>query len=143
MHGTGLGAMGSDRAPAKGSGGPNPMGDVFDDNYDTFKALLDTFSPSEVVKRLEQFGVEQEVVQRIRERHERETMVGGRGLLRTPERVSHEPRPLGWQWVARTQWAMRARQAAGPEWGEPADRVGHHCVGRTPIAGCARDRDHR
>lgn len=64
------------------------MGDVFDDNYDTFKALLDTFPPSEVVKRLEQFGVEQEVVQRIRERHERETKVGGRGSLRTPERFS-------------------------------------------------------
>lgn len=50
------------------------MGEAFDDNYETFKALLDAFPPSEAVKRLEQFGIKQEVVQRIRERHEQETI---------------------------------------------------------------------
>ncbi|MFG2925947.1 Z1 domain-containing protein [Streptomyces sp. NPDC048305] len=50
------------------------MGDAFDDNYETFKALLDAFPPSEAVKRLELFGIEQDVVQRIRDRHEQETV---------------------------------------------------------------------
>ncbi|MFD7886004.1 Z1 domain-containing protein [Streptomyces bauhiniae] len=42
--------------------------------YDTFKALLDTFPPSEAVKRLEMLGVGIEVIQRIRERHEQQTI---------------------------------------------------------------------
>ncbi|NJP66686.1 Z1 domain-containing protein [Streptomyces spiramenti] len=50
------------------------MGDAFDDNYETFKALLDAFPPSEAVKRLELFGIEHEVVQQIRDRHERDTV---------------------------------------------------------------------
>ncbi len=50
------------------------MYDEFDDNYDTFKALLDAFTPAEAVKRLENFGIEQEVIQKIRERHEQRTI---------------------------------------------------------------------
>ncbi|MFJ6907398.1 Z1 domain-containing protein [Streptomyces griseoluteus] len=42
--------------------------------YETFKALLDTFPPSEAVKRLEMLGVGIEVIQRIRERHEQQTI---------------------------------------------------------------------
>ncbi|MFD6332660.1 Z1 domain-containing protein [Streptomyces niveus] len=69
------GASGVGRTPrSESEGKPNLMGDAFDDNYETFKALLDTFPPSEAVKRLEQFGIEQEVVQRIRERHEQDTI---------------------------------------------------------------------
>ncbi|MER8028505.1 Z1 domain-containing protein [Streptomyces bauhiniae] len=50
------------------------MSDEFDGMYDTFKALLDTFPPSEAVKRLEMLGVDSEVIQRIRERHEQQTI---------------------------------------------------------------------
>ncbi|OAH13399.1 Z1 domain-containing protein [Streptomyces jeddahensis] len=50
------------------------MTDEFDDMYETFKALLDAFPPSESVKRLEQFGISPDVVQRIRERHEQQTI---------------------------------------------------------------------
>ncbi|WP_330290708.1 Z1 domain-containing protein [Streptomyces sp. NBC_00576] len=50
------------------------MTDEFDDMYETFKALLDSFPPSESVKRLEQFGIHPDVVQRIRERHEQQTV---------------------------------------------------------------------
>ncbi|MGW4445180.1 Z1 domain-containing protein [Streptomyces sp. NPDC004682] len=50
------------------------MSDEFDDMYETFKALLDTFPPSEAVKRLEGLGVGSEVVQKIRERHEQQTI---------------------------------------------------------------------
>jgi hypothetical protein len=50
------------------------MNDAFDDNYDTFKALLDSFPPAEVVKRLEQLGIPADVIQRIRERHEAQTI---------------------------------------------------------------------
>lgn len=50
------------------------MSDEFDGMYDTFKALLDTFPPSEAVKRLEMLGVGIEVIQRIRERHEQQTI---------------------------------------------------------------------
>ncbi|MBO2461448.1 Z1 domain-containing protein [Actinomadura violacea] len=50
------------------------MNDAFEGNYDTFKALLDSFPPTEVVKRLEQFGIPADVIQRIQERHEAETI---------------------------------------------------------------------
>ncbi|MFF9360660.1 Z1 domain-containing protein [Streptomyces griseoluteus] len=50
------------------------MSDEFDGMYETFKALLDTFPPSEAVKRLEMLGVGIEVIQRIRERHEQQTI---------------------------------------------------------------------
>jgi hypothetical protein len=50
------------------------MIDEFDDMYDTFKALLDTFPPSEAVKRLEQLGIGPEVVEQIRGRHEQHTI---------------------------------------------------------------------
>ncbi|MDX3711250.1 Z1 domain-containing protein [Streptomyces europaeiscabiei] len=50
------------------------MTDAFDDMYETFKALLDSFPPSEAVKRLEQFGIRPDVVQRIREHHEQQTI---------------------------------------------------------------------
>ncbi|MGW2646535.1 Z1 domain-containing protein [Streptomyces sp. NPDC001393] len=50
------------------------MTDEFDGMYDTFKALLDAFPPSEAVKRLEMLGVKPEIVQEIRERHEQHTI---------------------------------------------------------------------
>lgn len=50
------------------------MTDEFDDMYETFKALLDAFPPSESVKRLQQFGIGPDVIERIRERHERQTI---------------------------------------------------------------------
>ncbi|MCX4525742.1 Z1 domain-containing protein [Streptomyces sp. NBC_01551] len=50
------------------------MTDEFNDNYETFVALLDRFPPVEAVKRLESFGVSQDVMQRIRERHEADTI---------------------------------------------------------------------
>ncbi|MET8025080.1 Z1 domain-containing protein [Streptomyces avermitilis] len=50
------------------------MTDEFDDMYETFKALLDAFPPSESVKRLEQFGIGPDIVQLIRERHEQQTI---------------------------------------------------------------------
>ncbi|MEU0391297.1 Z1 domain-containing protein [Streptomyces sp. NPDC006208] len=50
------------------------MSDEFDGMYDTFKALLDAFPPSEAVKRLEQFGISPDIVQQIRERHEQQTI---------------------------------------------------------------------
>ncbi|MFI8235801.1 Z1 domain-containing protein [Streptomyces sp. NPDC085866] len=50
------------------------MTDEFDGMYETFKALLDTFPPSEAVKRLEMLGVGPEIVQEIRDRHERQTI---------------------------------------------------------------------
>ncbi|QOV46875.1 Z1 domain-containing protein [Streptomyces chromofuscus] len=48
------------------------MTDDFDAMYETFQALVETFPPSEAVKRLEILGVEQDVVERIRERHEQQ-----------------------------------------------------------------------
>ncbi|MEZ0065985.1 hypothetical protein ABIA32_001994 [Streptacidiphilus sp. MAP12-20] len=50
------------------------MADELDAMYDTFKALLDAFPPSEAVKRLEQFGISPDIVDRIRERHEEQTI---------------------------------------------------------------------
>jgi Z1 domain len=50
------------------------MTDEIDGMYETFKALLDSFTPSESVKRLEQFGITPEIIQKIRERHERQTI---------------------------------------------------------------------
>ncbi len=50
------------------------MTDEFDGMYDTFKALLDSFPPSEAVKRLEQLGISPDIVQQIRERHEQQTI---------------------------------------------------------------------
>ncbi|MFD7708077.1 Z1 domain-containing protein [Streptomyces sp. NPDC059786] len=50
------------------------MTDEFDDMYATFKALLDSFPPSETVKRLEQLGISEEIVEKIRERHEQQTL---------------------------------------------------------------------
>ncbi|TQS26111.1 Z1 domain-containing protein [Microbispora sp. KK1-11] len=48
--------------------------DEFDDNYDTFKALLDIYTPSEAIKRLELMGASTAVIQKIREQHERQTI---------------------------------------------------------------------
>ncbi|WP_326578321.1 Z1 domain-containing protein [Actinacidiphila glaucinigra] len=50
------------------------MTDDLDGMYDTFKALLDAFSPSEAVKRLEQLGISADIVERIREQHERQVI---------------------------------------------------------------------
>jgi hypothetical protein len=50
------------------------MGDDFEDNYETFLALIDRFPPSEAVKRLEMIGVPPDVVQQIREKHELQTI---------------------------------------------------------------------
>ncbi|WP_411091557.1 Z1 domain-containing protein [Streptomyces sp. 049-1] len=50
------------------------MTDDFDAMYETFQALLETFPPAEAVKRLEVLRVEQDVVERIRERHEQQTI---------------------------------------------------------------------
>ncbi|MGW1050994.1 Z1 domain-containing protein [Streptomyces sp. NPDC001118] len=50
------------------------MTDAFDGMYDTFKALLDAFPPSEAVKRLEMLGVNPEIVREIREHHEQQTI---------------------------------------------------------------------
>lgn len=50
------------------------MTDDFDAMYETFQALLESFPPSEAVKRLELLGVEQHVIEKIRERHEQQTL---------------------------------------------------------------------
>lgn len=50
------------------------MNDEFDDMYETFRTLLDGFTPAEAVKRLEIMRVPAEVVQQIRERHEQQTI---------------------------------------------------------------------
>jgi hypothetical protein len=50
------------------------MTDDFDSMYETFKALLDAFPPSEAVKRLELLGVGPDIVEQIRERHEQQTI---------------------------------------------------------------------
>ncbi|GGT91318.1 Z1 domain-containing protein [Streptomyces lateritius] len=50
------------------------MTGTIDDMYETFKALLDTFPPSEAVKRLQQFGIDAQTIQRIRDRHEQQTI---------------------------------------------------------------------
>lgn len=50
------------------------MTDDFDAMYETFQALLETFPPAEAVKRLELLGVEQHVIEQIRERHEQRTI---------------------------------------------------------------------
>ncbi|MFD9337288.1 Z1 domain-containing protein [Streptomyces sp. NPDC060028] len=50
------------------------MADDFNDNYETFVALLDRFPPAEAVKRLEAFGVSQDIMRRIREQHEQQTV---------------------------------------------------------------------
>jgi hypothetical protein len=55
-------------------GKPIPMVDEFDDNYDTFRAFLDLFAPPEAVKRLERLGIPQDIIERIREQHEQETI---------------------------------------------------------------------
>ncbi|GFE24146.1 Z1 domain-containing protein [Streptomyces nigrescens] len=50
------------------------MADEFDGMYDTFKAILETFPPTESVKRLEQLGISTDIIQRIRDRHEQQTI---------------------------------------------------------------------
>lgn len=50
------------------------MTDEFDGMYDTFKALLDAFTPADSIKRLEQFGIGLDVIQQIRDRHEQEAI---------------------------------------------------------------------
>lgn len=50
------------------------MGDDFEDNYQTFLALIDSFPPAEAVKRLEMFGVPPDTVKQIREKHELQTI---------------------------------------------------------------------
>ncbi|MFE9306216.1 Z1 domain-containing protein [Streptomyces sp. NPDC006706] len=46
----------------------------FEDMYETFKAILDAFPPSEAVKRLNLLGVSQEIIDQIREHHEQQTI---------------------------------------------------------------------
>ncbi|WP_406462617.1 Z1 domain-containing protein [Streptomyces sp. NBC_00111] len=50
------------------------MSDEFDGMYETFKALLESFTPVEAVKRLEQFNISREIVDQIRERHEQQAL---------------------------------------------------------------------
>ncbi|MFE5240127.1 MULTISPECIES: Z1 domain-containing protein [unclassified Streptomyces] len=50
------------------------MSDEFDGMYETFKALLESFTPVEAVKRLEQFNISREIVEQIRERHEQQAL---------------------------------------------------------------------
>ncbi|MGV9596470.1 Z1 domain-containing protein [Streptosporangium sandarakinum] len=50
------------------------MSDEFTDVYDTFRALVDTFTPTEAIKRLELLGVSQAVIQQIKEQHEQQTI---------------------------------------------------------------------
>jgi hypothetical protein len=50
------------------------LSDEFEDAYDTFRALLDAFGPTEAIKRLERMGTGQALLQRIRERHEQQTI---------------------------------------------------------------------
>ncbi|MEV4062200.1 Z1 domain-containing protein [Nonomuraea dietziae] len=50
------------------------MNDEFEDMYDTFRALLDAFTPVEAIKRLELMQVDPTVIQKIREHHERRTI---------------------------------------------------------------------
>ncbi|GAA3118934.1 Z1 domain-containing protein [Planomonospora alba] len=50
------------------------MSDEFADIYDTFRALLDAFTPAEAIKRLELMRVDQAVIQQIREQHEQQTI---------------------------------------------------------------------
>ncbi|MEU5849638.1 Z1 domain-containing protein [Saccharopolyspora shandongensis] len=61
------------------------MIDEFEDNYETFQALLERYIPTEAVKRLERFGIAPETIERIRERHEQQ-------ILRIRER--DEPRSV-------------------------------------------------
>lgn len=56
------------------AGGGQLMTDDFDAMYETFQALLETFPPSEAVKRLELLGVDQAVVEQIRDQHEQQTI---------------------------------------------------------------------
>ncbi|MFI1397718.1 Z1 domain-containing protein [Streptomyces sp. NPDC020681] len=50
------------------------MTEEFDDMYGTFKALLDSFPPTEAVKRLERLGISPEIIQQIRGQHEQHTI---------------------------------------------------------------------
>ncbi len=50
------------------------MTDEFEGMYETYKALLETFTPAESVKRLEQFGISPAIIQQIRDRHEQQTI---------------------------------------------------------------------
>ncbi len=50
------------------------MHDEIDHEYDTFKALVRSFTPADAIKRLEQMGIDSDVVERIRERHQQETL---------------------------------------------------------------------
>ncbi|WP_328326925.1 MULTISPECIES: Z1 domain-containing protein [unclassified Streptomyces] len=51
------------------------MTDDFRDMYETFKAILDAFPPPQAVKRLEQLGISPEIVERIRDHHEQQTIL--------------------------------------------------------------------
>ncbi|MDX3190282.1 Z1 domain-containing protein [Streptomyces sp. MN03-5084-2B] len=50
------------------------MTDKFDQQYAAFLDLVDTGTPETAIKRMELFGAEDELLQRIAERHERETI---------------------------------------------------------------------
>ncbi|MFJ8812861.1 Z1 domain-containing protein [Amycolatopsis thermoflava] len=50
------------------------MNDELDDIYETFRTLLDGFTPVEAVKRLETMRVPSHIIQQIRERHEQQTI---------------------------------------------------------------------
>ncbi|WP_017540221.1 Z1 domain-containing protein [Nocardiopsis halophila] len=54
--------------------GRSTMHDEIDHEYDTFKALVRSFTPADAIKRLEQMGIDSDVVERIRERHQQETL---------------------------------------------------------------------
>ncbi|WP_233478013.1 Z1 domain-containing protein [Streptomyces calvus] len=65
---------GNSRLYERERGAVDLMTDDFDAMYETFQALLETFPPSEAVKRLELFGIEQDVIEAIRARHEEQTI---------------------------------------------------------------------
>ncbi|MEV4474187.1 Z1 domain-containing protein [Nonomuraea sp. NPDC049504] len=50
------------------------MSDEFEDIYETYKVLLDAYTPADAVKRLEIMGVAPGVIRRIRERHEQDVI---------------------------------------------------------------------
>lgn len=48
--------------------------DVFEDQYETFRTLLQRYTPADAVKKLETFGGTSAIIQRIRARHEQDTL---------------------------------------------------------------------
>ncbi|WKG07973.1 Z1 domain-containing protein [Nocardia sp. PE-7] len=46
------------------------MTDLIDGQYEVYKALLDTYSPAEAIKKLRQFGPSEDIIKRIMERYD-------------------------------------------------------------------------